>query len=402
MDLQQQMALLCKGAADVITREDLEAKLIQAAREKRSLRIKLGLDPSAPDLHLGHAVVLRKMRQFQDLGHHAMLIIGDFTGMIGDPTGKSKTRAALSPQQVKENAQTYVDQLFRVLDPDRTQVLFNSHWLEALNLRDVVKLAAHVPVARMMEREDFKKRFQGGQRIGIHEFFYPLMQAYDSIAIRADIELGGNDQRFNILMGRTIQQAYAHPRQAAIFMPLLEGLDGREKMSKSLGNIVGLTDEAPLMFSRVMQVPDSLILRYFELATDLAPQQIRPLAAKLEDPEQNPRDIKLLLAWEITRLYHGRQQADSAREEFIRVFTRRQLPDADSLPACQSPAQADLPRLMVRMGTAPSLSQARRLIAQGGVKVDGQAVQVQTVALAAGKHVVQAGKRGFFAIEVDE
>lgn len=401
-ELQQQMELLCKGALEVITKEGLEDKLITAQRESRSLRIKLGLDPSAPDLHLGHAVILRKIRQFQTMGHHAMLIIGDFTGMIGDPTGKSKTRPALTPEQVKENAQTYVDQLFRVIDPDKTEVLFNSHWLETLNMRDVIKLAAQVPVARMMERDDFKRRFQSGQSIGIHEFMYPLMQAYDSIAIRADVELGGSDQRFNILMGRTLQQAYGHAQQAAIFMPLLEGLDGKEKMSKSLGNIVGITDEAPLMFSRVMQVPDSLILRYFELATDLTPAQIAVFERALQDPQHNPRDTKLILAWEITRLYHGVQQAEIAKNQFIKTFSQGELPPADSLPLCKSPAQADIPALMVQMGAAPSLSQARRLIAQGAVKVDGQRLEAQNIKLSNGKHVVQVGKRSFFATEVPE
>lgn len=304
--VEEQLRIMKKGVDQLIGEEELKEKLVRSIKEERPLVIKLGLDPSAPDIHLGHAVVLRKIKQMQDLGHRAVIIIGDFTGKIGDPTGKSKTRKQLTDEQVLENAKTYQTQIFKVLDPNKTEVRFNSEWLGKLNFAEVIQLAATTTVARMLERDEFTKRFQANEAIGVHEFFYPLMQGYDSIAIQADIELGGTDQTFNILMGRTLQKAYGQETQAAMFMPILEGIDGVEKMSKSLGNYIGVNEPAEVMFKKVMEVPDYLILKYFELATDEHPDTIDQIKEELEQGK-NPRDIKLRLAEIITMLYHGEE-----------------------------------------------------------------------------------------------
>ncbi|MDE5680714.1 MAG: tyrosine--tRNA ligase, partial [Lachnospiraceae bacterium] len=301
-EVDRQMRIILKGAAEVVGEEELRLKLERSIRENRPLNVKLGLDPSAPDIHLGHAVVLRKLKQIQDLGHQIKIIIGDFTGRIGDPTGKSKGRKALNNQQVMENAATYQEQIFRILDREKTAVYYNGEWLELLKFEEVLRLASTITVARMLERDDFKKRFAGNVPIGLHEFFYPLMQAYDSVVINADLELGGTDQTFNILMGRSLQKTMGKEPQAALFMPILEGLDGVEKMSKSLGNHIGIQEDAKVMFKKVMEVPDSLIIRYFELTTDELPEKIDFVREELADGK-NPRDIKLELAKIVTCLY---------------------------------------------------------------------------------------------------
>ena len=300
----EQLRIILKGVQQCVSEDELLNKLERSSKTNKPLRIKLGLDPSAPDIHIGHAVVLRKMKQMQDLGHNVTIIIGDFTGKIGDPTGKAKGRSALSDEQVRINAATYCEQIFKVLDREKTTVRFNSEWLSGLTLEDMIKIMSTTTVARMLERDDFQNRYQNSVPIGLHEFLYPLMQAYDSVALQADIELGGTDQTFNILMGRNLQKTSGQEQQIAIFMPILEGLDGVEKMSKSLGNYIGVNESPEVMFKKVMEVPDSLIIKYFELATDVHPDEIDRIRAEL-DCGTNPRDIKLRLAETITALYHS-------------------------------------------------------------------------------------------------
>ncbi len=376
MDIQEQMRILQQGTQEIVSPGELRDKLLRASREGRPLTVKLGLDPSAPDIHLGHTVVLRKIRQFQNLGHRAVLIIGDFTGRIGDPTGRSRTRPALTAEQVLENARTYERQLLRVLDPAKTELRFNGEWLGELRFADVVKLGSTTTVARILERDDFHNRFTAQQSIGVHELLYPLMQAYDSVHLHADVELGGTDQRFNILCGRDLQRAYGQEAQCAIFMPLLEGLDGREKMSKSLGNYVGVDESPDDMLGKLMSIPDGLISRYFELVTDIHPDELAEMRDGLAAGMLNPRDAKLRLAVDVTTLYHGAQAAGDARERFESRFSRRELPqDAPSFavpPSLCGPDGADLARLLLAAGLAPSLSEARRLTAQGAVRLNGQ------------------------------
>ncbi|WP_032122947.1 tyrosine--tRNA ligase [Clostridium amazonitimonense] len=398
INIDEQLRIIKKGAAEIINEDELKEKLIKVEKENRPLVVKLGLDPSAPDIHIGHAVVLRKIKQLQDLGHRAVIIIGDFTGMIGDPTGKSKARKQLTKEQVMENARTYEKQIFKILDREKTDLRFNSEWLEKLNFRDVIELSAKYTVARMLEREDFKNRFQNEMSIGIHEFFYPLMQAYDSIAINADIELGGTDQRFNILMGRTMQKEYGKECQIALFMPILEGLDGKEKMSKSLGNYIGIYESAEVMYTKTMEIPDELIIKYFELATDIHPDKIDDIKAKLEEGTVNPRDIKMSLAKEIVRLYHGEEEASKAEHYFVNVFQQNQMPE--DLESIEIDKDMTFFQVLVHTRLAPSNSEARRLIAQGGVKVNGEKVeQVEEVQLK-DQDIIQVGKKKFVKIKL--
>lgn len=411
MDIQEQIRIIAKGAMEIISREDLEAKLLRSQREGVPLTVKLGMDPTAPDLHLGHTVVLRKVRQLQDLGHRAVIIIGDFTGMIGDPTGRSRTRKQLSKEEVEANARTYEQQIIKVLDMEKTELRFNSEWLSSLNFMEVIELSSKYTVARMLEREDFKNRFRAYESIGIHEFFYPLMQAYDSIAIKADIELGGTDQRFNILMGRILQKDYGQESQVALFMPLLEGIDGKEKMSKSLGNYIGI-DEAPkVMYEKVMSIPDTLIVKYWELVTDIHPDALDKIRQELEQGEAHPRDRKMALAKEVVRIYHGEEAAETAEKSFMSVFQRGELPDElQTLTVTQEDlvdGRFMLPRLMVRAGLTSSTSEARRLIEQGAVKLNGQKVADITggegitgmeIKGMPGEHLLQVGKRSFIKI----
>ncbi len=379
--LEEQLKIILKGVDEIIGLEDLKSKLVRSAKTGKPLNIKLGLDPTAPDIHLGHTVVLRKIKQFQDLGHKAVIIIGDFTGMIGDPTGKSKTRRQLSKDEVMSNALTYQKQIYKILDSSKTELRFNSEWLSRLDFAAVMQLASKYTVARMLEREDFKKRFKDHESIGIHEFFYPLMQGYDSVELHADVEIGGTEQRFNILMGRTLQKDYGQESQAAIFMPILEGLDGVEKMSKSLGNYIGINEVPEQIFGKVMSIPDSLIIRYFELTTDIHPDNIRTIAEDLMLEKVNPRDIKIKLAVELTGLYHGEDAANKALENFNRVFQKREIPD--SIPEyniselIDEKAGADVIKVLVTAGLASSNSEARRLISQGGVKVNGTKINEQ-------------------------
>lgn len=403
-EVHRQMRIILKGVEQVISEEELAKKIEVSIRTGKPLNIKLGLDPSAPDIHLGHTVVLRKIRQMQDLGHHAIIIIGDFTGRIGDPSGKNKGRKALSNQQVTENALTYQKQIFRVLDPDKTQVCYNGEWLEELKFEEVLRLAGTTTVARMLERDDFQNRYSHNIPIGLHEFFYPLMQAYDSVAVKADLELGGTDQTFNILMGRSLQKDWGMEPQTALFMPILEGLDGVEKMSKSLGNYIGVDEDARIMFKKVMEVPDHLIIRYFELATDILPEELDGIKEALADG-CNPRDCKLKLARTITALYHTAEETESAEKFYHDAFSRKAIPE--DIPTMQVVMEKesfeetlqDMIRPLVNGGWAASASELRRLISQGGVQLNGEKVTALETGIRTGD-VLKIGKKKFVRIEM--
>lgn len=398
LSVKEQINIIKEGTEEIINIHELEEKLVRSQKENRPLVVKLGLDPSAPDIHLGHTVVLRKMKQLQDLGHKVVIIIGDFTGMIGDPTGKSKTRKQLTREQVMENARTYQKQVFKVLDRNKTELRFNGEWLGKLNFKDVIELASKYTVARMLEREDFKNRFQNQMSIGIHEFFYPLMQAYDSLEIKADIEFGGTDQRFNVLMGRTLQEEYGMEKQIVIFMPLLEGIDGSEKMSKSLGNYIGIDEEANIMYEKCMKVPDNLIIKYFELATDVDSQELQEIKELLREERVNPRDIKMRLGREIVKLYHGEEAAVNAEEHFKTVFQNKEVPeDIDEIEACPDESIVDV---IMKAGLATSRSEVRRLIDQGGVKINGRTLEsFKNINLSNGD-VIKIGKNKFAKISM--
>lgn len=396
--IEDQMKIILKGVDSIIDEKDLKEKLEKAEKEGRQLTVKLGLDPSAPDIHLGHTVVLRKMKQLQDLGHKVIILIGDFTGKIGDPTGKSATRKALTTEQVLENAQTYKEQIFKVLDPEKTEVRFNSEWLGELKFDEVVKLAATITVARMLEREDFKKRYENQQPISVHEFFYPLMQGYDSVALNADIELGGTDQRFNLLMGRSLQREFGQESQVVIMMPLLEGLDGVNKMSKSLGNYIGIDEPASVMYQKAMEIPDELIIKYYNLVTDVHPDEVAKVVERLKNGE-NPRNIKMELAREIVRLYHSEEDVLLAEERFKSVFQKGQIP-TDILTVEVSKENLDIAGVLVENKMVPSKSELRRLVTQGGVKVNQEKISNLQDVNAEGELVIQIGKKKFIKLIV--
>ena len=391
MDIEKTMDIVRKGTVEIIGEEELKQKILSG----RVLKIKLGLDPSAPDIHLGHTVVLRKLKAFQDLGHEVHIIIGDFTGMIGDPTGKSSSRVQLTREEVIENAKTYTSQIFEILDEEKTMVHFNSSWLRKLTLQNILELTKTTTVARMLEREDFRKRYESHTPIGIHEFLYPLMQAYDSLAIEADVELGGTDQTFNLLMGRTVQKAEGASPQTVILLPLLEGLDGVQKMSKSLGNYVGIHEDPDTMLSKVMTLPDELILRYFTLVTDRLPEEILALEKRLET--ENPRDIKMLLAEEITAMYHDKDQAEATRERFIRIFTKEEIPD-DVKEVSVSEDGFSLGHVLKEEGLVESFNEYKRLLSQNGISINGDKISSEESLPASGPLLVKVGKRKFLRI----
>lgn len=401
---EEQIETLRRGAVEIVTEEELLAKL----REGRPLRVKLGLDPTAPDIHIGFAVVLRKLRQFQDLGHEAIVVIGDFTGMIGDPSGKKQTRPMLTREEIERNAATYRDQYSRILAPDRTRVVFNSEWLAPQAFADVIRLCSRLTVARVLERDDFTTRWRGGVPIGLHELLYPLCQAYDSVALQADVELGGTDQKFNNLMGRDLQREFGQPPQVVLLTPLLPGLDGVEKMSKSLGNYIGITEPAAEMYGKVMSVPDPVMPEYFELCTDVPTDEVRAIVAGLADGSAHPRDAKRRLAREITTVWHGPQAAQEAEREFDRVFARDELPsDIPDVAVRRADLDAgdgiDVVRLLRLAGLAESNSEARRLIAQGGVRFNGRRVEQPDARVAVGDGtIVQVGKRRSARIRLTE
>lgn len=397
---EEQMNIILKGVHALVSEKDLFSKLKKSYEQEKPLIIKLGLDPSAPDIHLGHAVVLRKIKQIQDMGHEVIIVIGDFTGKIGDPTGKSKGRSALSEEQVQQNAKTYCEQIFKVLDKDKTKVRFNSEWLCKLNFEDVIKLAATTTVARILERDDFQKRYKNQVPIGIHEFFYPLMQAYDSIELNADIELGGTDQTFNILMGRTLQKTLGKEQQIAIFMPILEGLDGIEKMSKSLGNYIGISEPADVMFKKVMEVPDNLIVKYFELATDEHPNKIEIIKNNLNNGK-NPRDVKYDLAKIITSLYHKEDELKRAMDYYNTAFSRKSTPkDIEELilRASQSTIYDTLEDL-IKLDLIKSKSEFLRLVNQGGVRLnDIKLTPLDINNPIVSRDVIKIGKKNFLRL----
>lgn len=399
ISIEEQIKIISKGAAELISVEELREKLSEVENEGRPLIIKLGLDPTAPDIHLGHTVVLRKIRQMQEMGHHAVIIIGDFTAKIGDPTGKSKTRKPLSEEQVRKNAMTYTNQIFKVIDKSKTTVRFNSEWLSKLQFEEVLRLAASTTVARLLERDDFQSRFRRSEPIGLHEFFYPLMQAYDSVEINADLELGGTDQTFNILMGRTLQSSMGKKRQIAMFMPILEGLDGVEKMSKSLGNYIGIFEPTEVMFKKVMEIPDHLILRYYELVTDEHPDRIAEIRMELENGK-NPRDCKLELAKIITGLYHSAEEVQKAEEYFHMVFQKGELPQEMPLIDAGDRGRTlmELIPLLVEHGIVPSGSEFRRLVQQGGVQSNQMKVTDLNMELMEKEIVLKVGKKKFVRV----
>lgn len=405
IEINEQLKIIKKGAAEIISEEDIVKKLEKSAKENKPLTIKLGLDPSAPDIHLGHTVVLRKMKAFQDLGHQVVIIIGDATGMIGDPTGKSAVRKQLSHDQVLENARTYQEQIFKILDREKTIVKFNSEWLQTMNFMDVANLASKYTVARMLERDDFKKRFASNQSISIHEFFYPLMQGYDSVAIKADIEMGGTDQKFNILMGRTLQKEYDQEPQIALLMPIIEGTDGVKKMSKSLGNYIGISEAPNDMYGKTMSIPDELIIRYFELVTDEHPDSIEAMKSDIEQDKVNPRDLKMKLAKEVVKLYHGEEKALEAEQYFKSVFQKKNIPDDIAEMEVSTEESEEglffIPKIVTGLKLSPSTSEARRLLKQGGIKLNGEKVENDKIALQTGD-IIQVGKRKFAKIIINK
>ncbi|MDU2929703.1 tyrosine--tRNA ligase [Negativicoccus succinicivorans] len=396
--VEEQLAQMSFGAAEILPLDELRKKLERAVATNTPLRVKLGLDPSAPDIHLGHTVVLRKLKQFQDLGHQIVLIIGDFTGRIGDPSGKSAARKPLTEEQVLENAKTYEDQIFKILDRDKTEVHFNSEWLGKMNFADVLTLAAKYTVARMLERDDFQKRYTEGRPISLHEFMYPLMQGYDSIATKADIEFGGTDQKFNLIVGRHLQNETGMEPQVVITMPLLEGLDGVQKMSKSLGNYIGIDEEPTEMYGKAMSIPDELMARYFMLVTDMPREEQEQLAQGLKDGSVHPRDAKMLLAKTIVELYHGAAAAEAAEQEFVRVFQERDLPSEIEELAIDA-GEVWLPQLLHAAGMVSSNSEGKRMIQQGSVRVNGEKVMEENCTLQ-NDDVLQVGKRKYRRIRL--
>ena len=401
MNIEETIKIMLKGAAEHTDVKEIEEKLKEIEKENRPIRIKLGLDPSAPDIHLGHAVVLRKIKQLQDLGNEAIIIIGDFTGMIGDPTGKSKTRKQLSREQVEANAKTYQEQIFKIIDKNKTTVRFNSEWLGEMNFRDVIELCAKCTVARILERDDFKNRFENKQSISVHEFFYPLMQAYDSVAIKADIELGGTDQVFNVLMGRNIQKDYGQSPQITLFMPLLEGIDGVEKMSKSLGNYIGVNEDADTMYTKVMKIPDNMIIKYYELCTDVHPDEIAKIKQRFLNGE-NPRDIKMELAKEITTLYHSKEEAEKAEENFKTAFQKQEAPENTKEIIIERNTDNlgnSLLDGIMTTGEYKSKGELRRLFEQGAVKINGEKItDIKTITKLESGTILQIGKGKFYKL----
>jgi tyrosyl-tRNA synthetase len=395
IQVQRQLEVIRRGAIEIIPEDELVNKLRRSVRTGEPLRIKLGMDPTAPDIHLGHTVLLNKIRQFQELGHVAQLLIGDFTGQIGDPTDKAETRKQLSPEAVTQNAQTYVEQVFKVLIPERTEILYNSKWLAPLNFADVIRLASTLTVARMLEREDFTKRFKENRPIHVHEFFYPLMQAYDSVALKTDIELGGTDQKFNLLMGRTLQREFGQEQQVVLMMPLLEGLDGVHKMSKSLGNYIGI-DEAPNdMFGKAMSIPDELMPKYFELVSDVSLVELTEIKEGLADGQLHPRDAKLRLARELVSRFLGHEASQEAETHWNQVFQKGAIPD-DLPEVALTPGTYWIVKALVELGLASSNGEARRSVQQGGVKIDGEKITDPDAEIRfADGTVVQVGKRRF-------
>jgi tyrosyl-tRNA synthetase len=371
MNIDEQLELLRKGTVEIIREEELKSKLERSARTGKPLRVKLGADPTAPDIHLGHTVVIRKLKVFQDLGHTVIFLIGDFTGLIGDPSGKSATRPQLTRDEINANAETYKSQIFKLLDPEKTVIDFNSRWMDELGSAGFIRLASHVTVKQILERDDFQKRLEENRPLALHEVLYPLVMAYDSVALEADVELGGTDQKFNLLMGRNLQREYGQEAQVAVVTPLLEGTDGVNKMSKSLGNYIGINESPQEMFGKVMSISDELMWRYYELCTDLSVDEISRMRRQAEEGAVNPRDVKADLAKRIIADFHSRADAEHALDEFNRIFKRREVPDEVQEYELTAGPRA-LGSILTEVGMASSRAEARRLIEQGGVQVNGE------------------------------
>jgi tyrosyl-tRNA synthetase len=401
MTIDEQIEFIKKGAVDLIRDADLRTKLERSAKTGKPLRIKLGADPTAPDIHLGHTVVIRKLRAFQEMGHTAIFLIGDFTGLIGDPTGKNTTRPPLTREAINANAETYKAQIFKLLDPEKTEIRFNSEWFDKFTAADFIKLASHTTVKQILERDDFEKRMREEKPISMHELLYPLVQGYDSVALEADVELGGTDQKFNLLVGRNLQREYGQEPQVILTTPLLEGLDGVNKMSKSLNNYIGITDSPDEMFGKVMSTSDDLMWRYYDLMTDLTPAEIAASKARCEAGETNPRNVKVELAKLIIKDFHSQSDAQGAEDEFNRRFVKKEIPD--EIEEKQIAAGSyKLVELLIQTGMVESKGEAKRLIEQGGVKLNGEKASSITAEIeVSGEIVVQVGKRKFLKIKAD-
>lgn len=395
MDIEKQMEIIKRGAVDLISEEELRGRLKRAQAEKRPLRVKLGLDPTAPDLHLGHTVVLQKLKQFQELGHTAIFLIGDFTGMIGDPTGRIETRPALSREELLANAETYKKQVFKILDPDKTEIRFNSEWFEAMSASDMIRLCAKYTMARMMEREDFRNRFQNNIPISIHEFLYPLVQGYDSVALRADVELGGHDQIFNLYVGRDLQRSYGQESQIIVTVPLLEGTDGVNKMSKSYGNYVGIDEPPDVIFGKLMSISDELMMKYYELLSDITIDELKALKNGIKDGTIHPKDAKIRFAKEIIARFHNKEAADNAHANFERVFKEREIPeDIEVVKIKEDDIERWLPRFLLNIGMVPSTTEGKRMIAQGAVTINGEKIKAEETPVS-NELIIKVGKRRF-------
>lgn len=394
----EQLKIIKRGVVEIIQEEELLEKLKESYINKKPLRVKAGFDPTAPDLHLGHTVLLNKMRQFQELGHEVIFLIGDFTGMIGDPTGKSETRKALTKEDVEKNARTYKEQVFKILDPNKTIVDFNSRWLEPLTGKDMIFLSAKYTVARMMERDDFSKRFQAGKPISIHEFMYPLLQGYDSVCLKADIELGGTDQKFNLLVGRELQREYGQKPQTVITLPLLEGLDGINKMSKSLGNYVGITEKPFDIFGKIMSISDELMLRYYELLSEKSIEEIEKLKEDLKNNIKHPLEAKKELAYEMVKRFHSDVDAKTAKEEFERIFSKREIPD--DINEYRLSAEKSLVDIIFEAGLINSKSEIKRLIQQKAIELNGEKITdiAFKVKPDGNEFIIKVGKRKFLKV----
>jgi tyrosyl-tRNA synthetase len=400
----EQLTFLSKGAAEIIREEELRAKLERSRATGTPLRVKLGVDPTGPDLTLGHTVVLRKLKHFQDQGHTAIFLIGDFTALVGDPTGQSETRPALSPEQVQANAETYLAQVYKILDRERTEVRYNSEWLGKLTAYEIVKLEGHYRLARMLEREDFRSRLQNNQPISVHELLYPLLQAYDSVVLKADVELGATEQKFNLLVGRDIQQEYGHPAQVAVTMPILVGLDGQRKMSKSLGNYVGVNEAPAQMFGKLMSISDDLMWSYYELLTDFAEPVIVRLKEEVRGGVLHPMEAKMQLAHNIIAGFHGEEAAKKATDEFQRVFRDRAAPEEVAERKLPRSGSKRLSALLVELSLVPSRAEAERLIKQGGAEINGERVADVKKELdlsKSGDYLLRAGKKKFLRVIVE-
>jgi tyrosyl-tRNA synthetase len=398
---EKQLDIIRRGAVEIIIEDELLKKLKKSYKGKNPLKIKAGFDPTAPDIHLGHTVLLEKMRQFQDLGHEVIFLIGDFTGMIGDPSGQSEMRRPLTKGEVLENAKTYEEQIYKILDPKKTKIAFNSEWMSSMTADDMVRLAGRYTVARMLERDDFRERWTNQNPISIHEFLYPLIQGYDSVMLKADVELGGTDQRFNLIVGRDLQKEYGQEPQSLVLMPLLEGLDGVKKMSKSLGNYIGITESPKEIFGKIMSISDNLMLRYYELLSHISVDELSSLKDGIEKGKIHPKETKENLALEIVERYWSKEKALKAKEEFDRIFKGKGLPDEIPLPIgidAILEQEPWLPQIMKSTGLSKSTSEAIRLIKQGGVKVNDSTVTDPDTKLSKGEHIIKVGKRRFLKV----